>query len=88
MAYQSELEKLKRRYEEKPSQWFAALAEEHRRAGDVPLAIEILNRGLEQRSNYVSGYIVLARCRLDRALSGSSFRRIPSIRRKLLPERA
>ncbi len=66
MAYQSELEKLQRRYEEKPSQWFAALAEEHRRAGDVPLAIEILNRGLEQRSNYVSGYIVLARCRLDR----------------------
>ena len=66
MAYQSELEKLQRRYEEKPSQWFAALAEEHRRAGDVQLAIEILRRGLEQRSNYVSGHIVLARCLVDR----------------------
>ena len=38
MAYQSELEKLQRRYEEKPSQWFAALAEEYRRAGDLELA--------------------------------------------------
>ncbi len=66
MAYQSELEKLQRRYEEKPSQWFAALAEEHRRAGDVQLAIEILRQGLEQRSNYVSGHIVLARCLVDR----------------------
>ncbi len=62
---QSELEKLQRRYEEKPSQWFAALAEEHRRAGDVALAIDILRRGLKERSNYVSGHIVLGRCLLD-----------------------
>ncbi len=66
MAYQSELEKLKRRYEEKPSQWFAALAEEHRRAGDVELALQIIRNGLEKRSNYVSGHIVHARCLLDR----------------------
>ncbi len=66
MAHQSELEKLKRRYEEKPSQWFAALAEEHRRAGDVELALQIVREGLENRSNYVSGHIVLARCLLDR----------------------
>ncbi len=66
MAYQSELEKLKRRYEEKPSQWFAALAEEHRRAGDVELALQIVGNGLEKRSNYVSGHIVQARCLLDR----------------------
>jgi tetratricopeptide (TPR) repeat protein len=66
MAYQSELEKLKRRYEEKPSQWFAALAEEHRRAGDIELALQIVRGGLEKRSNYVSGHIVLARCLLDR----------------------
>ncbi len=66
MAYQSELEKLKRRYEEKPSQWFAALAEEHRRAGDIELALQIVRGVLEKRSNYVSGHIVLARCLLDR----------------------
>ena len=67
MAYQSELAKLKRRYEEKPTQWFAALAEEHRRAGDVEVAIQMVRKGLENRSNYVSGHIVLARCLLDRA---------------------
>ena len=67
MAHQSELEKLQRRYEEKPSQWFAALAEEHRRAGDVEVAIQMVRKGLENRSNYVSGHIVLARCLLDRA---------------------
>ena len=67
MAYQSELAKLKRRYEEKPSQWFAALAEEHRRAGDVEVALQMVRKGLENRSNYVSGHIVLARCLLDRA---------------------
>ena len=66
MAHQSELEKLKGRYEEKPSQWFAALAEEHRRAGDVELALQMVRKGLENRSNYVSGHIVLARCLLDR----------------------
>ena len=72
MAYQSELEKLKRRYEEKPSQWFAALAEEHRRAGDVELALQIVRNGLEKRSNYVSGHIVLARCLLDRGEDGEA----------------
>ena len=65
MAHQSEIEKLERRYEEKPSQWFAALAEEYRRAGDVDRALEIVRQGLKERSNYVSGYIVLARCLLQ-----------------------
>ena len=65
MAHQSEIEKLERRYEEKPSQWFAALAEEYRRAGHVDQALEIVRQGLKERSNYVSGYIVLARCLLQ-----------------------
>ena len=65
MAHQSEIEKLERRYEEKPSQWFAALAEEYRRAGDVERALEIVRQGLEERSTYVSGHIVLARCLLQ-----------------------
>ena len=65
MAHQSEIEKLERRYEEKPSQWFAALAEEYRRAGHVDQALEIVRQGLEGRSSYVSGHIVLARCLLQ-----------------------
>ncbi|MCZ6917584.1 MAG: tetratricopeptide repeat protein [Gemmatimonadetes bacterium] len=65
MAYQSEIEKLKRRYEEKPSQWFAALAEEYRRAGEIEHALDIVRKGLEERANYVSGHIVHARCLQD-----------------------
>ncbi len=72
MAHQRELEKLQRRYEEKPSQWFAALAEEYRRAGDIELALEIVRRGVEERSNYVSGHIVLARCLLDQGADGEA----------------
>ncbi len=72
MARQTEIEKLERRYEEKPSQWFAALAEEYRRAGEVDLALEIVRKGLEQRSSYVSGHVVLARCHLQQNNDGEA----------------
>ncbi len=65
MAYQSEIEKLKRRYDEKPEQWFAALADAHRKAGDLDRAIRIVEEGIKQRPNYVSGHIVLGRCLVD-----------------------
>lgn len=72
MARQTEIQKLERRYEEKPSQWFAALAEEYRRAGDVDRALEIVRKGLEQRSSYVSGHVVLARCLLQQSNDGEA----------------
>jgi len=72
MARQTEIQKLERRYEEKPSQWFAALAEEYRRAGDVDRALDIVRKGLEQRSSYVSGHVVLARCLLQQSNDGEA----------------
>jgi tetratricopeptide (TPR) repeat protein len=65
MAYQSEIEKLQRRYEEKPEQWFAAYADAYRKAGELDVALEIVRSGIEERPNYVSGYIVLGRCLVD-----------------------
>lgn len=65
MAYQSEIDKLKRRYDEKPEQWFAALADAHRKVGDLDRAIRIVQAGILQRPNYVSGHIVLGRCLVD-----------------------
>ena len=65
MAYQSELEKLENRYKENPDQWFAALADQYRKAGQMDLALQVVRAGLEKRPNYVSGHIVLARCHLD-----------------------
>jgi tetratricopeptide (TPR) repeat protein len=65
MAYQSEIEKLEQRYHENPQQWFAALADSYRKAGNLDLAVEVVRGGLEKRPNYASGHIVLGRCLLD-----------------------
>jgi tetratricopeptide (TPR) repeat protein len=68
MAYQSEIEKLEQRYHENPQQWFAALADSYRKAGDLELALEVVRGGLEKRPNYASGHIVLGRCLVDQEL--------------------
>jgi|GEM_PF-5933253 len=65
MAYKSEIEQLQRRYDEKPEQWFAALADAYRKKGQVETALEIVRRGIDDRPNYVSGHIVLGRCLVD-----------------------
>lgn len=66
MAYQSEIEKLEQRFNEKPEQWFAALADAYRKAGDLDRALEIVEQWIDQRPNYTSGLIVLGRVRVDR----------------------
>jgi tetratricopeptide (TPR) repeat protein len=72
MAQQSEIEKLQRRYDENPPQWFAALAEAYRKQGAFDLAREIARKGLEARPNYVSGHIVLGRCLVDEQNDGEA----------------
>ncbi|MBA3522563.1 MAG: hypothetical protein H0T90_08700, partial [Gemmatimonadales bacterium] len=64
----SEIEKLERRYAENPQGLtFAPLAEVHRKAGDVPRALELLRPGLEIHPDYIPASIVLGRCHLDLA---------------------
>jgi tetratricopeptide (TPR) repeat protein len=72
MAYQSEIEKLEARFREKPEQWFAALADQYRKAGDAKMALELLNAWIDKRPNYTSGYIVLGRCLLDQERLGDA----------------
>jgi tetratricopeptide (TPR) repeat protein len=72
MAYQSEIEKLEQRYRENPDQWFAALADSYRKAGSLDLALDVVRAGLEKRPNYVSGYIVLGRCLLQKPDDGAA----------------
>ena len=67
MAYQAEIEKLEARFREKPEQWFAALADAYRKAGDLDMALEVLGAWIDKRPNYTSGNIVLGRCYLDKA---------------------
>ncbi len=72
MAYQSEIEKLEQRYRENPDQWFAALADSYRKAGSLDLALDVVRAGLDKRPNYVSGYIVLGRCLLQKPDDGAA----------------
>ncbi|MDH3212920.1 MAG: tetratricopeptide repeat protein [Myxococcales bacterium] len=65
MAYQPEIEKLERRYQEDPARNFAQLAERYRKDGRLDEALDLLRRHLDERPNYVSGLIVLGRCFLD-----------------------
>ncbi len=79
MAYQSEIEKLEQRYEENRKQWFAALADSYRKAGDVDLALDVVRGGLEERPDYASAHIVLGRCLLakdDDPGAGAAFERV------------
>src|SRR4051812_15118182 len=62
----SEIEKLERRYAENPhGLTFAPLAEVHRKNGDIPRALELLQIGLELHPNYIPASIVLGRCHQD-----------------------
>ncbi len=79
MAYQSEIEKLEQRYRENPDQWFAALADSYRKAGNLDLALDVVQAGLQKRPNYVSGHIVLGRCLLqkpDDAAATAAFEKV------------
>ncbi len=66
MAYQPEIEKLERRYEDDASKWFAQLAEAYRKNGRLDDALHLLNLHLEDRPTYVSALIVLGRCHMDK----------------------
>ncbi len=80
MAYASEIEKLEARYRENPKgRNFAPLADAYRKAGLIDNAIDLCQAGLEHHPDYVSGYIVLGRCLIDKKDDGAAenvFRRV------------
>ena len=65
MAYEPELERLERRYQDDPARNFAQLAEAYRKTGRLDDALTLLQGHLVERPNYVSGLVVLGRCLLD-----------------------
>jgi len=80
VAYASEIEKLEARYRENPKgRNFAPLADAYRKAGLIDNAIDLCQAGLEHHPDYVSGYIVLGRCLVDKkddAAAEGVFRRV------------
>ena len=71
MAYTSEIEKLEARYRDNPKgRNFAPLADAYRKAGLIDNAVELCQTGLKLHPDYVSAYIVYARCLSCRRDSG------------------
>lgn len=60
MASTARLDELKKKFEENPRRYFAPLANEHRKSGDLEQAISICRAHLPQQPGHISGHIVLA----------------------------
>lgn len=60
MSTNARLEELKRKFEENPRRYFAPLANEYRKQGDLTQAITICRAHLPNQPGHISGHIVLA----------------------------
>lgn len=52
------IDELKKRYEENPRRFFAPLANEYRKSGDLDAAIDLCRMHLEEQPGHLSGHIV------------------------------
>jgi tetratricopeptide (TPR) repeat protein len=60
MATSARLEELKKKFEENPRRYFAPLANEFRKQGDLTQAIALCRTHLPNQTGHISGHIVLA----------------------------
>ena len=60
MASSARLDELKKKFDENPRRYFAPLANEHRKSGDLEQAIALCRTHLPQQPGHISGHIVLA----------------------------
>ena len=60
MASTARLDELKKKFDENPRRYFAPLANEHRKSGDLDQAIALCRTHLPQQPAHISGHIVLA----------------------------
>ena len=58
MASNARIDELKKKFDENPRRYFAPLANEYRKAGDVAQAIAICREHLPQQPGHMSGHIV------------------------------
>jgi len=73
VAYTSEIDKLEARFRDNPKgRNFAPLADAYRKAGLIDNAIDLCQNGLKLHPDYVSAYIVYARCLVDKKDDGAA----------------
>src|SRR5213076_2332237 len=58
MATSPRIEELRKKFEENPRRYFAPLANEYRKVGDLQEAIRICQEHLPQQPGHMSGHIV------------------------------
>src|SRR5688572_269714 len=58
MAYSARIDELEKKFSENARRYFAPLANEYRKAGDLERAIEICRAHLPQQPGHMSGHIV------------------------------
>src|ERR1041384_6173421 len=60
MASSARIDELRKKFDENPRRYFAPLANEHRKAGDLDEAIALCRTHLPQQPGHISGHVVLA----------------------------
>lgn len=65
MATSARLEELQQKFRDNPRRYFAPLANEHRKLGDLQEAITLCRTHLPQQPQHVSGHIVLGQALFD-----------------------
>lgn len=65
MATSARIDELKKKFDENPRRYFAPLANEYRKAGDVEQAIAICRAYLPQQPGHMSGHIVFGQALFD-----------------------
>jgi len=65
MADSGRLDELQRKFDENPRRYFAPLANEYRKGGDVERAIELCRTYLPHLPGHMSGYIVYGQALFD-----------------------
>ncbi len=66
MSSSTRIDELWKKFEENPRRFFAPLANEHRKAGDLEQAIAICQQHLPDQPGHISGHIVLAQALLEK----------------------
>jgi tetratricopeptide (TPR) repeat protein len=68
-----EIRRCEEQYERNPeSLVFARLADAYRKAGEIDLALKVVEDGISRHPDYLSGYIVLGRCHTDLKRNGDA----------------
>ena len=66
------VDELKKRYEENPRRFFAPLANEYRKAGDLDAAIDLCRMHLDEQPGHLSGHIVYGQALFEAGQKGDA----------------